>query len=34
MVRINKILSKDGQIIAEAQKIENEKTKSEEKSKD
>ena len=35
MVRINKILSKDGQIIAEAQKkIENEKTKSEEKCKD
>ena len=35
MVRINKILSKDGQIIAEAQKkIENKKTKPEEKSKD
>ena len=35
MVRINKILSKDGQIIAEAQKkIEKGKTKTEEKSKD
>ena len=35
MVRINKILSKDGQIIAEAQKkIEKGKTKTEEKTKD
>ncbi len=35
MIRINKILSKDGQIIAEAQKkIEKGKTKTEEKTKD
>ena len=35
MIRINKILSKDGQIIAESQKkIEKGKTKTEEKTKD